>query len=301
MLLSIYEERKIYKKYEINQIQTADFSSFDEFVRFIRFFSIISFYFRFMLFVTINKRHLLRPTWLLCRRSEKLESVVSFAATVLETLQAVHEQVQRRTMDEINLNKSIECWENLIRQIRVSLLLQSRTSFDEFIFTVEKLSNGDISMHRLLAIDTLCFVSNAKQAIEHEERCQEVYKSRLSQLNTQVKLDRSREMKESDLNQTKKSEILLAWGATADSRWRDIISVAASEDAVDDVSTSSVNERTSLSEESDAKQSTKQQKNKHVRRRRPLLLYFPQHYHPLAFGAYRSIILCERLFIIFLV
>ena len=42
-------------------------------------------------------------------------------------------------------------------------------------FTLNALSTGLISTHRLLAADTLAFALRAEQALEHEDKCREVY------------------------------------------------------------------------------------------------------------------------------
>lgn len=42
-------------------------------------------------------------------------------------------------------------------------------------FTLNALFTGLISTHRLLAADTLAFALRAEQALEHEDKCREVY------------------------------------------------------------------------------------------------------------------------------
>jgi hypothetical protein len=113
-------------------------------------------------------------------------------------------------------------------------------------FTVANLSDGEISLHRLLAADTLSFAVRADQALEHEEKCRDVYaKSALlrrpSQLSTSASVvaGTSPDTHKSVLGggagpsgSATKSEVLLAWGPVADRRWKDLLAVAVAEDAI---------------------------------------------------------------------
>ncbi len=82
------------------------------------------------------------------------------AAQILEVLEAVGDQLERRTFGEINLNHTKLAWETLIRQLRVVMLLSSRAGG---MLSVERLGNGEISIYSLLAADTLCFAMQADQ------------------------------------------------------------------------------------------------------------------------------------------
>ena len=55
------------------------------------------------------------------------------------------------------------------------LLMSSNASATAQPFTLHTLSTGLISTHRLLASDTLAFALRAEQALEHEDKCREVY------------------------------------------------------------------------------------------------------------------------------
>lgn len=214
---------------------------------------------------------------------------MAFAAVVLETLAAVHEQVERRTYGAFGLSQSMVVWENLVRQTRVAILLASRASSDaspgQPAFTVERLGSGAVSLHRLLAADTLCFAVRADQAVEHEERCQEVFNRRNAAVSGPELSDASA-----------KSDVLLAWGKVADRRWRDLIAVAVAEDAVLD-SEEAMPEAAAEPTEAgdDAAAAAAQRRRPPMRRRRPLLLYFPRHSQTRFLGAYRGILLADRL------
>ncbi len=220
--------------------------------------------------------------------------MLTFASVVLETLLTVHEQVERRTYGASNLTLTILAWENLVRQVRVALLLSSRLGLTEDVdITVDRLSCGAVSLHRLLAADTLCFASRADQAVEHEERCQEVFKRRTAATGG-VGIASA----EGQDSASRSSDVLLAWGRVADKRWRDLIAVAVAEDSLeaDATGASSQHEDGDGTNSGDESISGSPQKKKAapMRRRRPLLLYFPQHSQQRFLGAYRSLILAER-------
>lgn len=82
------------------------------------------------------------------------------AAQILEVLEAVSDQLERRTFGEVNLNGTKLAWETLIRQLRVVMLLSSRAGG---MLSVERLGSGTISIYSLLAADTLCFAMQADQ------------------------------------------------------------------------------------------------------------------------------------------
>jgi hypothetical protein len=82
------------------------------------------------------------------------------AAQILEVLEAVSDQLERRSFGEVTLNNTKVAWETLIRQLRVVMLLSSRAGG---VLSVERLGNGEISIYSLLAADTLCFAMQADQ------------------------------------------------------------------------------------------------------------------------------------------
>jgi hypothetical protein len=75
-------------------------------------------------------------------------------------------QIERRTYGDSNLHQSIFEWELLIKKIRVTLLLSSRVGTEKNIFTVNSIETGAVSIYRILACDTLSFVTKADLALE---------------------------------------------------------------------------------------------------------------------------------------
>lgn len=290
--------------------------------------------------------------------------MLTFCALVLEALHVVHDQVERRTYGAQSLQGTIGAWENLVRQTRVVLLLRSRVgtggtstsaevtspagsesgpagtgarSAHQAEFTVRNVSQGAVSLHRLLAADTLGFALRAEQALEHEDKCREVY-ARSSYHSRKVGSSHStvsvtggsvsaasspdtyvvRSPSGVPSSSHAKAEVLLAWGAVADKRWKDLLAVAVAEDAISatlrgeregsitvgavpagttDKGPAKVSAHTGTppQQQSAAEQAKRlEQQKQSVRRRRPLLLYFPLHSQPHMLGGYRSIILAER-------
>jgi hypothetical protein len=72
---------------------------------------------------------------------------------------------------------------------------------------------------------------------------------------------------------------LLAWGPSADSRWKELVAVAEAEDAMANP---------------DGGGKTSKDPSKKIRRRRPLLLFFPSHNQASPLAAYRSFALVHR-------
>lgn len=220
-------------------------------------------------------RYLFRSVWLQCRCESNLEVILAFSAVLLETLYIVNDQVERRTYGSDNLKTTIQSWENLVRHVRVLLFIQNRIydhkNYDIQSSTVGNLSAGKLSIFRILAKDTLVFAPRAEQAREHENQCLEVYKRRImEEAAVAATADTSTPVASSKQAQ---SDVLLAWGKVADKRWRDLITIAMNEDTLERSSSQDGSQR---------------------RRRKPLLLYFPDHNNIEALGAYRTIILAEK-------
>lgn len=216
-------------------------------------------------------RYLFRSAWVQCRNETNLEFVLALSAVLLETLYTVNDQIERRTFGSENLKYTIASWENLIRQVRVLLFIKNRIydhrTTEMLACTVNNLSDGKLSLFRILAMDTLVFALRAEQAREHELQCLEVYKRRIQEST-------SADASSSTISaKAAQSDVLLAWGKVADKKWRDIITIAMNEDTMYRQGSQDGTQR---------------------RRRKPLLLYFPDHNHLDIVGAYRSILLAER-------
>ncbi len=173
-----------------------------------------------------------------CRRDCNLEQVIGFSAVLLETLSGVHEQIERRTYGADHLRTTLATWELLIKQVRVVLFLKSRVYRDQpspALFTVDGIHDSRLSLHKILAMDTLEFALRANVATEHEMRCKEVYQKRKQ---SQIReggdgLNKSQLQTQQEEQPASKSDVLLAWGPAADKRWRDLLGVAISEDTAD--------------------------------------------------------------------
>eukprot|EP01031_Cornospumella_fuschlensis_P042484 gene42484-51901_t len=236
---------------------------------------------------------LLRGALWQCEHEACLEGVLAFAVSLLETLYTVNDQVERRTLGRENLRGCIARWERLVRQVRLVLFVRSRSVDTQSYsygpssasasanassaapqpqpqptLTLRSLQSGQLSIFRVLAADSLLFALRAEQAREHELQCLEVYRRRL---------DKERDRDRDKGLAAGKEDVLLAWGAVADKRWRDLISIAVNEDSSSSSSSSSSNGS------SDKK-----------RRRKPLLLYFPHHNDVDVLGSHRALLLAER-------
>lgn len=238
-------------------------------------------------------RILLLKTYSILQSSNKLETSLAIASIILETLNVVNDQIERRSYGESHLKDTIRSWEILIRKIRVVLLLCSRASYRVFEFNVDNFDKGLISIHKVLAEDTLCFTTKADQSAEHERRCYEVYQRKLDGGGLETHNNRS--------------DILLAWGPIADRRWRDLMGIALSDDTIEKKNSSpaqssnSPTNRTSGQHSHEKKHEVNnnktladKQNGAAVKRRRPLLLYFPNHYNPDYLGSHRAILCFER-------
>lgn len=158
--------------------------------------------------------------------------------------------------------------------------------------TVHALDSGLLSVYAILAADTLCFASRADHAVEHEHRCLQVYSRR------------SNEVPQSQSGSaSSSSKAILAWGGSAERRWRELIQVTESEDQVDDADSSgsipAYSSSTSASSSSASSHGRKSEAepgsgSKKIRRRRPLLLFFPQHNDSDKLGVYRSLTLLQK-------
>jgi hypothetical protein len=220
--------------------------------------------------------------------------------------------------------------------------------------TVHALNTGIVSVFALLASDTLCFASKAEQAVEHENRCLQVYSRRVldpaSNPNVVASLNQSVYNRRTDVSgvnsltsepgsghattsaTTASNKAILAWGSSADRRWKELIQVTESEDQVEEeppkalitpvASTSNADhhvtragsiasavaasgfstaEKKKLQDQQLHQQQLQQQhdsssssQSKRIRRRRPLLLFFPQHNDSNKLGVYRSLTLLQK-------
>lgn len=255
-------------------------------------------------------RHIFRPVWKYCRLHTDLEMMMSFSSVIADTLHIVNDQIERRTYGSDHMKKTIQCWENLIREIRVVLLLKSRIYADKIpaCYTIQTLATGDLSLYQILAYDTLEFTSRVDQSQEHEERCRELYKRRVANGIDATDALFPLQSKDAATSGSKPaSDVLVAWGPIADKRWRDIINLAINEDTAEEEDDRILYAQTifdtpppsslypsSLPASNATTGDKRGATNSKSKRRKPLLLYFPEHNHRIFLGAYRAIILAQR-------
>ena len=175
--------------------------------------------------------------------------------------------MERRTYGQCTLRDTLISWKNLIGQLRVALILTSCSS-DIKNVNVEGLSSGRISIYRFLANDTLSFTLKNDQSVEHESRCQEVFFKRSTTSSPLTSTPTNSAL----------AAPLLAWGSTADIRWRELFN--ESENSI----------------KSEYKASGADAKNQEsaFRKKRPLLLFFPYHNVPFILAAYRCWNMVEK-------
>ena len=194
--------------------------------------------------------------------------------------------------------------------------------------SVYLLGSGIVSVYRILAEDSLSYTLYADQCVEHEAKCGEIFQKKnvidSSLTSGSVGMNRSGVISGSGIFQAP----LVAWGESANKRWKDLVSLVEVEDGILSAgggmgeggivpgsrsmsgsgsgsgSGGSVNNSGILSSSSGSGSNVG---NNHatataaaatgggkVKRRKPILLYFPLHNQPVPLGAYRSLILAER-------
>lgn len=213
--------------------------------------------------------------------------MLSLVAIVCETLTAASDQVISRSYGNHSLQLTVEVWENLYRQIRVSLILTGFLNFlGDTIVTAsvhdmdsspqvatDRLQASSISIYRVLALDTLSITKRADHAVDHENLCRERSSTKVIQGG-------------------KKNSPLSAWIPLSDPKWRDllnsiptpsgksapteIVGVASLESVTGPVTGSGSGSRS------------------FVEGRLHLLTLFPQHNQPSILAVYRAIELSER-------
>lgn len=239
---------------------------------------------------------LFQSTYDSCTSSDNLEAVFTLTAIILETLYGVNDQIERRTYGRENMKQVIYRWETILRQARIVLLLKSRAVFSGLeypLFTIDHLSNGVLSLHRLLAQDTLEFGLRADQALEHEDRCREVYlhRNKAQPVSSTLGLDSSITSSSNKASSaSSNSETLLAWGKVADKRWRDLLALALTED-----SNNAITASPDISSNAASSSSNNNNNNSKLKRKRkPMLLFFPLHNHATTLGSYRALLMSDR-------
>lgn len=119
---------------------------------------------------------MLQPVLHVAESSDHLEVVFSFCAVLLQVMRQMHDLLERRSFGSVHLSTSVTCWTRLERKVRVSLFLSHRSDHHLSLSVRHlELCCPPISVHRLLAADSLLFASNASEASAHDQRCLQAF------------------------------------------------------------------------------------------------------------------------------
>ena len=229
-----------------------------------------------------------------------MEASLAFVVLVNETLATVSEQVTRRSYGLSDLKSTIEVWHNLFQQLRVSTVLdrhliilkESRGAKCVHAYdTRAQLTSPTTGLNRLhsvfrvLALDTLSFAARAEDAMEHESHCRAVYMQRVQQIEHEQGQGQGHEQGQGHGGLQEKDGVPTAWGSSADSSWRDLLSFT-----LPSTSPSTSPSTVDISPMKKGKLRPEVKK----RTRRPLLLHFPLHNQPSVLCTFRAIELSSR-------
>jgi hypothetical protein len=136
----------------------------------------------------------------------------------------------------------------------------------------------------------LVFTSTANAALAHEARCAQVFGKFKETAGVNLSLS-NKSLNDKSVALSSTNAPLVAWGSSADKRWREILQIVESESpSVEPTLKLSQESRISESEEIDNSGASLSRQ----RQQRPLLLFFPQHNESKLLGCYRALILFER-------
>lgn len=124
-------------------------------------------------------------------------------------------------------------------------------------------------------------------------RCQDVYSRRAAKPLPEVT---DAKLSISQQSESELGGALLAWGPAADARWKELVTVAEAEDAfLQEAASGGISSPRPPGVGGSSSKGSKSKSGKgKIRRRRPLLLFFPGHNQPGPLGAYRGMVLAER-------
>ena len=220
--------------------------------------------------------------------------MMALVAMVNETLLAVSDQIERRSYGTSNLKTTMWVWENLFRQLRVTMVLNNHmdtvgeatlaasiNDYSHFARSDDPCrgqASRSPSVYRVLALDSLSFADRAEDSVAHESQCKAVYLKKMQQIEQASKATStslSRKEKESD-------SVATMWGSSAESNWREMLPPLPST-------------RTGHGSGTDqTKRMKEKERERGGARRRPLLLHFPLHNQPTILSAYRALELSQR-------
>ena len=226
----------------------------------------------------------LEPTYEFLRDCAQLEVALALCAAVCETLDAVGVQVEKRSSRRSSLQSTHPHWRKLFRRLRVTVLLQSRSAGRLTVRLLEHGADptgqpGGVSIYRLLADDTLSFAMKADGALAHEARCLETIQKKIGVSAT------------GSVSGEEGVKPLQAYGATADSRWAELLALVEADDVCVGAAGESSSTKGSLGKREGVVTDAPATR---LRRRRPLLLLFPQHISTESLCCHRAVILADR-------
>ena len=161
----------------------------------------------------------------------------------------MHDHIEKKSYGKHHLKTTMITWNTLIRQLRVALLLRSRSTsisigiygnthpphphttskIDYIPLTVAHLDSHEISTYGILAADTLCFAMLQEAAVQHEMKCQEVYLKKVMTREEALMTAGQSSTSSSSSSKTIPPEPLLAWSLN-DKKWEDIMDLVRNED-----------------------------------------------------------------------
>lgn len=226
-----------------------------------------------------------------------MEASLAFVVLINETLATVSDQVTRRSYGLSDLKGTIGVWHNLFQQLRVSTVLDrhliilkesrgakcgvhaydSRAQFMSPTTGLNRLH----SVFRVLALDTLSFAARAEDAMEHESHCRAVYMQRVQQIEHEQSQGQGQGHEQGQGGLKEGDGVPTAWGSSADSSWRDLLSFTLPSPSP---STADISPMKKGKLRPEVKKRT----------RRPLLLHFPLHNQPSVLCTFRAIELSSR-------
>jgi hypothetical protein len=189
-------------------------------------------------------------------------------SVVHEALSGVNDQLERRTYSAYSLRSIIDEFKVLYGKLRLTnlaaILLESYFGIATPV-SIFNFDDGKSNIYEILAIDTLNFARSARDCSQHEQRCQEIINKETGKTNLR--------------QSTEVAPGTKTWHERLDSKWKDLLSIAAALGT--DISTSHDSKR-------------RESNGDTGRKRRPLLLYFPHHTSSISLSCHRTLLLAKR-------
>lgn len=200
----------------------------------------------------------------LVMNSSNAVAAMSVVTIVLETFVTISDQLERRTFAAFSLQNVINDWIKLFCKLRIVEVLRNydyrynvninpTAKFN--VYTVNNVNKCNVNVFKFLSFDTLNFVNDGEEAVQHELRCLTIF----------LKKEITEEIYHKNAMPDSSIKIQINY----DSKWRDLLSIVYND----------------LGVESSQTQVKKKQK--------PLLLYFPFHNRSINLSCHRVLVLAE--------